>query len=338
MKVLFKIFDFQIRFLELFCLIVGGVFALDLRADDLVNVSAIAKRLSLADTKSEGAWMEPMAQISDGSEGSMTWRMGDIDNFGQTWRIAHNPFSGEIASRLEKGVIPEAALEKLPKGVDEESYILGLAVSGGELDGVTDSVFNQSLAETSPSSFELQLPLDGFSRTVERLVLQFYLVSSGQSEDQNEWAVSVNGKSLPELGRLISLTKMRPRQGYLFSYQIDANHIDPDNPIISIQLGFDDRRSHTEFALDFIKVIADCDTPNFDGVVHGIVRSSGSARPVPSVLVSCQGKTIRTDEGGTFRFDSISAGQAYVCVDGDLDNFKTISVFDGDTLKLYFAK
>ncbi|MBK1878003.1 carboxypeptidase-like regulatory domain-containing protein [Pelagicoccus mobilis] len=307
-------------------------------AQEDVDYSVLAKRLSLAETASDGAWMEAAVTISDTPEGAKSWRVGDIDNFGQTWRIAHNPLSGEIASRLKKRDIPEEAKASLPKGVDEESYILGLSVNGTEGEEVTDTVFNRTLAESSPSSLEAEVFLEGRSEGAQSYTLQFYLVTSGQRSGSNDWKVALNGKSQPELGRLISLTEMKPRQGYLFSYQFYSDVLDADDLSLGVRIGLGDTGSQTEFAVDFLKVIEDCDTPDFAGTVHGIVRSSGSGRPLPDVLVSCQGSETRTGKDGTFRFDARPAGQAYVCIDGSLENFKTIRLADGETLKTYFAK
>jgi len=300
--------------IHLFLLLLTASFLLSAGIASEVEMSELAKRMSLPETENDGDWSAPYAESIDTAEAEVTLRFGDIDNFGQTWRIIHDPFSGEIASPLVE----------LPSPINEYS------------DG-TDQLFNYETEEGRKDGvLNVSLPLASVPDSISNASLQFYFATDGQTAGGNRWEVSINGEALPELSAFLGRLTLQPKQGYIVYWRLPLAAAQSGQETLDVSIR---SQGNSAFAVDFFKILLNEKSSRQGADVTGVVRKKGSGKPLSNVEISCQGRTVLTDEKGAFRFRSIPGGATTVVL-GVLEGEEVRRIFQHylkEEKKLYFA-
>ena len=275
----------------------------------------LAKRLGLEETEQEGNWAVQNVKLSNTSEAQFVWRFGDIDNFNQTWRVAHNPFSGEIASPL---TIENALLF--------------------ENRGVTDRAFNLPDKKNSPQRLHAIFDLSPIPKRITDYSIQFYIITNGQKTEENAWIASINGVEQLGLQQLLKKMEMKPYQGYLINWYFPATLFTPPDEELEITLGLQSTNSKSVFAVDFFKILGNPHNPQFKVNINGVVRSINSGNALSDIKVQCQGRKTYTDSKGHFSFNQCAAGVSLVSIGEKKTESQSLNLAQNEKKKLYFLK
>lgn len=298
----------------------------------ILILSASLLQAQIHSRTSDTAFSKQHVVLKGIAEAEYLIRVGDIDNFGQSWPDMFDPFCD---LQTETG-----RLQCVSKGDDLPGFdkvIVSSAIKpGGKLACGKDALFTNAGLNVS-KGFSANIPLEALQGgQIKNAVLQLHLADLQAAQYCSHYSIKLNGVAFAEGEVILNHLEMLEGLGRIISLPLPPDVVKGLSSTPKLEIKIDDQNASGDaFAIDFIRLLVNVNPAvTCKGQLHGtVIQQNTEAVLGGAEIILADQRSVLANEKGEFSINDVPVGTQvlHVIRPGFNDQWQSVDVYKGQS-------